>query len=338
MFSLSQYDQSCVAQHPEYTRLFQHVDVLNTLAWQQELCHEHLRHFKTNTSSVNFSTLLEYEARIGRLYGAQFDSSIAQADFQSLQQLFAQSKWCRKLDSDIVMTQDMYYVRDQWREGSCRTRIQYYKSKPFEMEHIWKRKLSSVTVESRLPQTSDTTKIDAFAIRIDLNQEIPIVFDPPAGGMTNQLSPNIYLHDTQVVKVEKVRFKWTETYEYQSPDTGLIWNYHFNRTLEGRTKCEAEQKFRQLARFVRYECECECMNFLKVFTPEFSPKMTPIVYLFESLLVKLNDWIKLFIRNKTQESTSQTASTLWFYMYVCVQARLFVTDTEQLYNRFLPFK
>ncbi len=318
MFSLSQYDQSCLAQHPEYTRLFQHQDVLNTLAWQQELCHEHLR--LPASSSPGAHSMLEYEARIGCMQGTHFDSSIAQSDFQCLLHLFSSSKWFTKMDTDVVMTQDMYYTSDKCHEGSCRTRIRYFKNnKPFEMEHVWKRKLSSVTVESRVPQLS--TK--EFAIRIDLNQEIPIVFAPSSG--TNPIQ--IQLQDTQVVKIEKVRFKWSEVFEYQSPETGLVWRYHFHRVLEGRTKCEAEQKFRQLNRFVRYECECECMNFLSVFHSNFTISMTPIVYLFESLLVKLNDWVQLFLQKGEKDNKSMN-------MYVCVQARLFVEHVKQLYNRF----
>lgn len=330
MFTLSPYDQSCLAQYPEYARVFQHQDVLNTLAWQQELCHEHLRHHN-NLSATPSSCLLEYEARIGRMQGTHFDSSIPQRDFESLLQLFNSSKWFTRLDTDVVMTQDMYYANEKWREGSCRTRIRYFKTKarPFEMEHVWKRKLSSMTVESRSPQ-STANEIQDFAIRIDLNQEIPIVFDPNT--QTCETKPVVVLDDTQVAKIEKVRFKWTETYEYQSPETKLIWRYHFHRVLEGQTKCEAEQKFRQLARFTRFECECECINFLDAFdSSNFTVLMTPIVYLFESLLVKLNDWVHLFL----QKHHGPTPIEKMFHVYVCVQARLFVEHVEQLYNRFL---
>lgn len=314
MFSLSLYDQSCLSQYPEYTRLFQHVDVVNTLAWQQELCHEHVRKF-TQTQDA----LLEFEARVGRTQGQYFDSSIREKDFQSIRQLFVQSKWFRKINSDVVMTQDMYYTNHKWRDGICRTRIQYFQSRAPEKKHIWKRKLTSTTVEPRQPQTANTTSSDALAVRIDLNQEIPIRFDDD---FSVEDTPSISLTDTQIVKIEKARFKWTETYEYQSPETGLIWHYHFNRVLEGKTKCEAEQKFHQLSRFLRYECECECMNFLSLFGNQSIIHMTPVLYLFESILVKLNDLVKLLLKSSDD------------YMYECVQVRLFVQSVSQLYSQF----
>lgn len=332
MFTLSTYDKACLDQHPEYNRLFQHTDLIHTLAWQQELCHEHLRHFKQQIAP-NSDQLLECEARIGQLNGSKFQASIQEPAFTQIQQLFAQSKWCRKLDhdNDIVLTQDMYYVNDRHRQGVCRTRMQYNKdtSKPVSIQHVWKRKLTSILIEPRRPQTSSTTNTLPFAVRIDLSQEIPIVFD---NANTTHSSPTITLSETQYVKVQLARFKWSTTYEYKSPETGLVWHYHFNRVLEGKTKCEAEEKLRQMSRHVRFECECECVNFLSVFDTDFCVRMTPIVYLFESFLVKMNDCIKLLL-NDTTNRDMNTQNTM--YVYVCVQVRLYVERVNDLYVQFI---
>jgi hypothetical protein len=212
------------------------------------------------------------------------------------------------------MVQDMYYKSDSVVDGTCRTRMIYYKNEQMKSEHIWKRKLSSVTVESRQMQTA-TSSSKPFAIRVDLSQEIPVSFEPTTKTPVLQQS-------MQYVKPEKARFKWSSVYEYQSSTTGLKWRYHFHRILEGKTKCEAEQKFRQLSRFVRYECECECINFLTLFG-EHVIHMTPIVYLFESLLVKLNDWVKIIHQKDGNHEHT---------IYVLDGARLFVNNVSNLYR------
>ena len=333
MFALSTYDKQCLRAYPEYKGLFENKDVLHTLAWHQELCFEHTKRFPSDAQS---SALLEYEARIGTWNGSKFQPSLTEPMFTQLRQLFQQSKWCQPVETTVSLTQDMYYQHAQWKEGICRTRIMYDRDpcKPVQLEHRWKRKLLSTLVEARRPQ--GVSNMIPLAIRIDLSQEIPIVFETPSKSSSAATIPTVHLSETHYVKTEMVRFKWTETYRYRSPETGLVWDYHFNRVLEGKTKSEAEQRFRQLSRHLLFECECECANFLSTFEPEFGVCMTPVIYLFTSFLVKLNDWIKLFFASDSagfpQNSIGGRHNVE--YMYVCVQARLTVRDTQSLYNRF----
>jgi hypothetical protein len=330
MCTLSDYDRACLGEHLEFVRLFQNVAVINVLGWKQELCHEHLRRFPTSASGANF---LEYEARLGRYSGTHFDSSISEHDFKQLHQLVSTSEWFKPLDSDVVLTQDMYYKNKLYPDGICRTRLRYFKSlqkagcPPIERVHIFKRKLISVIVEPRRPQTTDTTLTDPLAIRIDMNQEIPLQMDETPDRISG---PHISMNNTQVVQITQTRFKWTDTFEYKSPKSGLVWHYHFHRVLEGKNKCDAEQKSKQLLRFLRYECECECMNFLTVYDSTFAIRITPIVYLFGSFLTKLNDFIKILL-----EKTHQNSETSLTYLYECVQARVFIANLDQLY---VPFK